>query len=113
MPVRVYVRSVDSARRNAWVPVVLICGRQPARDVAFTASLPAVAPSRRVLHRVTFVNRILPPVRTTRAGSLDETLPSVDLASNYDLVRATRGGTSESAGRCPRLSLTSVRFQGL
>ncbi|MFJ6619638.1 LamG-like jellyroll fold domain-containing protein [Kitasatospora sp. NPDC091335] len=44
-------------------------------------------PCWRVLHRVTFVSRILPPVPAADAPPLEQDLIRADIASNYELVR--------------------------
>ncbi|KOV39011.1 hypothetical protein ADK60_01295 [Streptomyces sp. XY431] len=44
-------------------------------------------PCRRVLHWVTFVSRILPPVPAADAPPLEQDLIRADIASNYELVR--------------------------
>ncbi|MEV7939576.1 LamG-like jellyroll fold domain-containing protein [Kitasatospora sp. NPDC088264] len=44
-------------------------------------------PCWRVLHRVTFVSRILPPVPAADTPPLEQDLVRADIASNYELVR--------------------------
>ncbi len=44
-------------------------------------------PCWRVLHRVTFISRVLPPVPGADAPPLEQDLARVDIASNYELVR--------------------------
>ncbi|GGZ36378.1 hypothetical protein GCM10010387_33050 [Streptomyces inusitatus] len=44
-------------------------------------------PCWRVLHRVTFVSRVLPPVPGADAPPLEQELIRADIASNYELVR--------------------------
>ncbi|WP_329558840.1 LamG domain-containing protein [Streptomyces uncialis] len=44
-------------------------------------------PCWRVLHRVTFVSRILPPVPATTAPPLEQKMRTIDVASNYELIR--------------------------
>ncbi|OII65542.1 hypothetical protein BJP40_01225 [Streptomyces sp. CC53] len=44
-------------------------------------------PCWRVLHRVTFISRVLPPVPGADAPPLERDLARVDIASNYELVR--------------------------
>ncbi|MFI5617836.1 LamG-like jellyroll fold domain-containing protein [Streptomyces sp. NPDC051567] len=44
-------------------------------------------PCWRVLHRVTFVSRILPPVPPTTAPPLEQKMRTIDIASNYELIR--------------------------
>ncbi|ARF53258.1 hypothetical protein B1H19_02945 [Streptomyces gilvosporeus] len=44
-------------------------------------------PCWRVMHRVTFVSRLLPPVPPTDAPPLERTMRELDLDSNYELVR--------------------------
>ncbi|MDT0447494.1 LamG-like jellyroll fold domain-containing protein [Streptomyces hesseae] len=44
-------------------------------------------PCWRVMHRVTFVSRLLPPVTTAGAAPLERTMRQLDVDSNYELVR--------------------------
>ncbi|MFD4829386.1 LamG-like jellyroll fold domain-containing protein [Streptomyces uncialis] len=44
-------------------------------------------PCWRVLHRVTYISRILPPVPATGAPPLEKALHDVDVTSNYELIR--------------------------
>ncbi|GLF92948.1 LamG domain-containing protein [Streptomyces yaizuensis] len=44
-------------------------------------------PCWRILHRVTFVSRILPPVPATTAPPLEQKMRTIDVASNYELIR--------------------------
>ncbi|MCQ8770766.1 LamG domain-containing protein [Streptomyces telluris] len=44
-------------------------------------------PCWRVMHRVTFVSRLLPPVPAEGAAPLERTMRQLDLESNYELVR--------------------------
>lgn len=44
-------------------------------------------PCWRVLHRVTFISRILPPVPPTTAPPFEQKMRTIDIASNYELIR--------------------------
>ncbi|GLF99601.1 LamG domain-containing protein [Streptomyces yaizuensis] len=44
-------------------------------------------PCWRILHRVTFLSRVLPPIPATAPPSLAKTLRSLDVQSNYELIR--------------------------
>ncbi|MGV9314554.1 LamG-like jellyroll fold domain-containing protein [Streptomyces sp. NPDC003691] len=44
-------------------------------------------PCWRVLHRVTFVSRVLPPVPPATAPPLEQKMRTIDVASNYELIR--------------------------
>ncbi|MGX8906129.1 LamG-like jellyroll fold domain-containing protein [Streptomyces netropsis] len=44
-------------------------------------------PCWRVMHRVTFVSRLLPPVPAAEAAPLERTMRQLDVESNYELVR--------------------------
>ncbi|MEX2980369.1 LamG-like jellyroll fold domain-containing protein [Streptomyces sp. C36] len=44
-------------------------------------------PCWRVMHRVTFVSRLLPPVATAGAAPLERAMRQLDVESNYELVR--------------------------
>ncbi|MFK0258646.1 LamG-like jellyroll fold domain-containing protein [Streptomyces sp. NPDC090445] len=62
-------------------------------------------PCWRVMHRVTFVSRLLPPVPSADAPPLEHTMRALDLDSNYELVRrldpyvkAAATGRTELAG---------------
>ncbi|MBW4526735.1 MAG: LamG domain-containing protein [Phormidium tanganyikae FI6-MK23] len=41
----------------------------------------------RILHRVTYISRVLPEIGTAPAGSTDETLRAANIASNWELVK--------------------------
>ncbi|MFJ8313473.1 MULTISPECIES: hypothetical protein [unclassified Streptomyces] len=47
-------------------------------------------PCWRVMHRVTFVSRLLPPVAAPDAAPLEQTMRQLDVESNYELVRRRR-----------------------
>ncbi|MFF8958672.1 LamG-like jellyroll fold domain-containing protein [Streptomyces sp. NPDC014894] len=44
-------------------------------------------PCWRILHRVTFISRVLPPIPATAPPSLAKDLRAVDVQSNYELIR--------------------------
>ncbi|WP_009998746.1 LamG domain-containing protein [Streptomyces clavuligerus] len=44
-------------------------------------------PCWRILHRVTYLSRILPPIPTTAPPSLEKDLHALDIPSNYELIR--------------------------
>lgn len=57
--------------------VALRQARQPGRK----------PPCWRILHRVTFVSRVLPPVPSADAPPLEQSMHAIDIASNYELIR--------------------------
>ena len=56
----------------------------PLRQARQEASKP---PCWRVMHRVTFRSRVLPPAELAAPGSLERKLPELDIDSNYELIR--------------------------
>ncbi|MFJ4689080.1 hypothetical protein [Streptomyces sp. NPDC088789] len=70
-------------------PVWLASSNEPnaaaLRQARHSAQKP---PCWRVLHRVTYISRILPAVPPADAPPLEKALHDVDVASNYELIRA-------------------------
>ncbi|MFF3556193.1 LamG-like jellyroll fold domain-containing protein [Streptomyces tsukubensis] len=65
-------------------------------------------PCWRILHRVTFLSRILPPIPTNAPPSLAKDLSTIDIPSNYELIRSLDPYVSTAATTLPNLT-TAVR----
>ncbi|MFI9201143.1 LamG-like jellyroll fold domain-containing protein [Streptomyces sp. NPDC053048] len=61
-------------------------------------------PCWRVMHRVTFVSRLLPPVATADAAPLERAMRQLDVESNYELVRRLDPYVKGAATGLPELS---------
>ncbi|GLF95223.1 laminin G domain-containing protein [Streptomyces yaizuensis] len=55
-------------------------------------------PCWRILHRVTYISRILPPVPPTDAPPVDKALRDIDIPSNYQLIQRLDPYTSTATG---------------
>lgn len=58
----------------------------------------------RVMHRVTFVSRVLPSIDATRVGSLENAMRSADIDSNWGLIERFRGHVQGATTRAGLLS---------
>ncbi|MEV0372467.1 LamG-like jellyroll fold domain-containing protein [Streptomyces sp. NPDC050636] len=61
-------------------------------------------PCWRVMHRVTFVSRVLPPVPPADAAPLEQAMRQLDVESNYELVRRLDPYVKAAATGLPALS---------
>ncbi|GLF92945.1 LamG domain-containing protein [Streptomyces yaizuensis] len=61
-------------------------------------------PCWRILHRVTYISRVLPPVPPTGAPPLEQALTTVDIPSNYELIRRLDPYTSTATGSISELA---------
>ncbi|UQI46433.1 hypothetical protein M1P56_19820 [Streptomyces sp. HU2014] len=61
-------------------------------------------PCWRVMHRVTFVSRLLPPVAATDAAPLERAMRQLDVESNYELVRRLDPYVKGAATGLPELT---------
>ncbi|MEU5053691.1 LamG-like jellyroll fold domain-containing protein [Streptomyces sp. NPDC021096] len=61
-------------------------------------------PCWRVMHRVTFVSRLLPPVAAADAAPLERAMRQLDVESNYELVRRLDPYVKGAATSLPELS---------
>ncbi|MFB7636325.1 hypothetical protein ACFC0M_36050, partial [Streptomyces sp. NPDC056149] len=61
-------------------------------------------PCWRVMHRVTFVSRVLPPVPPADAAPLERAMRQLDVESNYELVRRLDPYVKAAATGLPELS---------
>ncbi|MFJ6662192.1 LamG-like jellyroll fold domain-containing protein [Streptomyces sp. NPDC091377] len=64
----------------------------------------AKPPCWRILHRVTFISRILPPVAATAPASLTKAMRTVDVQSNYELIRRLDPYVSSATTSLPELA---------
>jgi len=68
-------------------PIWLEQSEDPAAAALRSAAQPAKRPACwRVMHRVTFVSRVLPAIHETPASGLEHQMQKLDIASNYELV---------------------------
>ncbi|MFF3556184.1 LamG-like jellyroll fold domain-containing protein [Streptomyces tsukubensis] len=71
-------------------------------------------PCWRVLHRVTYISRILPPIPATSPASLPKALRTIDIQSNYELIRRldpyirTAATTKQALTDATRTTLTRI-----
>ncbi|WP_405639859.1 LamG-like jellyroll fold domain-containing protein [Streptomyces uncialis] len=61
-------------------------------------------PCWRVMHRVTYISRILPPLTAGQTSQLDQELRRVDIQSNYELIRRLDPYVSTATGSRSRLA---------
>ncbi|MFE7131708.1 LamG-like jellyroll fold domain-containing protein [Streptomyces sp. NPDC057638] len=61
-------------------------------------------PCWRILHRVTFLSRILPPIPTNAPASLARDMRTIDIPSNYELIRRLDPYVSSAATTLPTLT---------
>ncbi|MFJ4771103.1 LamG-like jellyroll fold domain-containing protein [Streptomyces uncialis] len=61
-------------------------------------------PCWRILHRVTFVSRILPTIPTDTTPPLEQKMRTIDIASNYELIRRLDPYVSTSTSSQARLA---------
>ncbi|GLF95112.1 LamG domain-containing protein [Streptomyces yaizuensis] len=61
-------------------------------------------PCWRILHRVTFLSRVLPPVTSNTPPSLAKDMRTIDIPSNYELIRRLDPYVSTAATTLPNLT---------
>ncbi len=70
-------------------PIWLAQSNDPAAAALRQARQDAKQPAAwRILHRVTYVSRVLGPVATAQATPLEQALQTLDIQSNYELIKA-------------------------
>ncbi len=58
----------------------------------------------RIMHRVTYVSRVLPPLSDPAPSSLDKALQTLDINSNYELIKQLEPFVSISLGSYPEFT---------
>lgn len=61
-------------------------------------------PCWRIMHRVTYVSRVLPPLDNTAPPSLEKALQTLDIESNYELIKQLEPYVSNRLGSFPEFS---------
>jgi hypothetical protein len=61
-------------------------------------------PCWRIMHRVTYVSRVLPPLSDAAPASLESTLQALNIDSNYELIKQLEPYVSDSLGSYPEFA---------
>jgi len=61
-------------------------------------------PCWRIMHRVTYVSRVLPPLDQSAPPSLEKALQTLDIESNYELIRQLEPYVSNKLGSFPEFT---------
>ena len=81
-------------------PIWLTQSNDPAAAALRQARQDAKRPAAwRILHRVTYVSRILGPVATAQATPLEQALQTLDIQSNYELIKTLEPFVRDKAAR--------------
>jgi hypothetical protein len=81
-------------------PIWLAQSNDPAAAALRQARQDAKRPAAwRILHRVTYVSRVLGPVAGQQAAPLDQALQTLDIQSNYELIKTLEPFVRDKAAR--------------
>lgn len=86
-------------------PIWLEQSDDPAAVALRGARQPKTKPACwRVMHRVTYVSRVLPPLDLSAPASLEKTLQTLDVDSNYELIKLLEPYVADKIGNFPDFS---------
>ncbi|ANZ21358.1 hypothetical protein SNOUR_40650 [Streptomyces noursei ATCC 11455] len=89
-PVRQNIELVESVDVQEWQDIRFVIDGDEAGTARYEGQArqsDRKPPCWRVMHRVTFVSRLLPPVPPAGAPPLERTMRELDVESNYELIR--------------------------